>query len=200
MKILIISHNPTSTVNNNGKTMLTLFSSFRKEELCQLYVAPAFPDVDKCSSYFRVTDKDVLKSYFKFKVEGRELKSSEIDSSHHIQYENEKDEKLYRNPKNKQPLRLLLRDIMWRCAKWYNKKLVAWITEQQPTHIFIVPGMSKFIYNIAIKISKQFGLPIISYICDDYYFVETPQSVLGKIRLCLLQRKINILIVLVNMC
>lgn len=193
MKILIISHNPISTVNNNGKTMLTLFSSCKKEELCQLYVAPVLPDIEKCDSYFRITDKDVLKSYYQFKVKGREIKSSEIDMSQHTQYENEKDEKLYRNPKNKQPLRLLLRDAMWRWAKWHNKTLIAWIQRQQPTHIFIVPGTSKFIYNIAIKISKKFGLPIISYICDDYYFVKKPTSLLGCIQQKQLKKKIEVL-------
>ena len=95
MKVLIISHNPISTVNNNGKTMLTLFSSFEQEELCQLYVAPALPDVKKCNSYFRITDKDILKSYYRFCVRGREIKPCEIDTFSHLQYESEKDEKLY---------------------------------------------------------------------------------------------------------
>lgn len=191
MKVLIISHNCMSTVNNNGKTMLTLFASFQKEELCQLYVAPALPDIDKCSSYFRITDKDVLKSYYKCKVNGKEIFSSEIDVTKHVQYETEKDEKLYRNPKNKLPVRLLLRDLMWHWAKWYNKKLIDWVRTQQPTHIFIVPGISKFIYDIAQKIAKQFHLPIITYICDDYYFIRKSNCLIERIQQKQLKNKID---------
>lgn len=191
MKILIISHNPISTINNNGKTMLTLFSSFKKEELCQLYIYPSLPDVDKCASYFRITDKDILKSYYQFKVKGKEITSSKIDTTCHMQYENIKDEKIYRNFKNKHPIRLLLRDTMWRLARWYNKGLDKWIQREQPTHIFIVPGQSKFLYDIAEKIAQKIKLPIISYICDDYYFVKKSNNFWGRIQQKKLKKKIS---------
>ena len=193
MKVLIISHNPISTTNNNGKTMRTLFSSFNEEELCQLYITPTLPDVDVCKSYFRITDKDILKSFIKFKVDGQEVFYSEYNSTIKGQYETENDEKLYRNPKNKLPFRMLLRDVMWSLSKWYNKKLVNWIKEQNPTHIFLVPGPSKFLYNIALKVSKKFNLPIISYICDDYYFVKKPKTLLGQIHQRKLNKKIELL-------
>ena len=57
MKALIISHNPITTHGSMGKTMLTLFSAFKKEELCQLYIYPSLPDIDFCNAYFRVTDR-----------------------------------------------------------------------------------------------------------------------------------------------
>lgn len=41
MKVLLLSHNPVTTYNNMGKTFLSLFSAFRPEELCQLYLYPA---------------------------------------------------------------------------------------------------------------------------------------------------------------
>lgn len=73
MKLLIISHNPMSTYNNMGRTLCGLFNRFSKEELCQLYIYPSVPDVDRCGSYYRITDKDVLKSYFLLKVKGNEI-------------------------------------------------------------------------------------------------------------------------------
>ena len=113
-KVLILSHNPTSTHQSMGKTFLSMFNSFKKTELCQLYIYPTIPDVDYCDSYYRVTDKDVLNSYFKFTVNGREVAKSEIDTSSHSMFENPEDEAKYRNRKNKQAVRMLLRDIMWR--------------------------------------------------------------------------------------
>ena len=66
MKVLIISHNPITTYQSMGKTMLSLFSAFDRSELCQLYIYPTLPDIDVCDSYFRITDRDVLKSLKKF--------------------------------------------------------------------------------------------------------------------------------------
>ena len=191
MKVLIISHNPISTINNNGKTMLAMFSEFKKEELCQLYIYPSLPDTNTCSSYFRVTDKDIIKSYFKFKVQGKVIGEELIDETNHAVFEKVSDERLYRNPKNKNPFRMLLRDLAWKFAGWYNKQLKIWLEEQKPTHIYVAPGNAKFLYDIALKISKKWNLPIITYICDDYYFVKPSTTCLGKIQRKLLQNKIE---------
>lgn len=196
MKNLIISHNPICTYNNMGKTFMSLFSVFDKEELCQLYIYPSLPDCEFCSSYYRVTDKDVLKSYYKFKVRGREVQKEEISTERHELFENANDEKLYRNRKNKKPSRLLLRDLMWKFSRWYNKSLRNWIKEQQPTCIFVAPGTGKFLYDMALKISKKYNLPIVSYICDDYYFVKKADSFLGRIQQRFLKKKIEKLLTL----
>ena len=46
--------------------MASLFSEFKKEELCQLYIYPTIPDIEYCNSYYRITDIGVLKNYFAF--------------------------------------------------------------------------------------------------------------------------------------
>lgn len=188
MKILIISHNPLTTYQNMGKTMLSLFTSVKKEELCQLYVYPSVPDVDKCSSYYRITDKDVLASYYKFKVKGGEISP---EFSEHNMFENENDDKLYRNPKNKSTVRRIGRDAMWRFARWYNKPLKAWLDAQAPTHIFVAPGMAKFMYNIALKIARDRNLPIVTYVCDEYYFVKKDKGFLARLRQKSFHKKIE---------
>ena len=60
MKVLLLSHNPVTTYNNMGKTFLSLFSAFRPEELCQLFLYPAVPDTACCGSYYRFTDREAL--------------------------------------------------------------------------------------------------------------------------------------------
>ena len=188
MKILIISHNPLSTYQNMGKSMMSLFDSFDSTELCQFYIYPSFPDVDKCRSYYRITDKDVLRSYWKLKVMGREI---EPELENHQMFSSEKDERLYRNRKNKTALRMLARDAMWRFSHWFNADLRRWLDREAPTAIFVAPGTSKFLYDIALKISKYRNIPIITYVCDDYYFVEKPHGALERLRVSLLHRKIE---------
>lgn len=190
MKILLISHNPISTCQNMGKTFLTLFECFVKKELCQFYIYPSIPDVDKCESYFRITDKDVLHNFFMNRY-GKEIARDEVLNANGQLLENEKDKNLYMVSKNKRPSRMLLRDLMWFCSHWYNKLFKEWVKKENPTVIFIAPGRAKFIYNIALKISKKFNLPIVTYVCDDYYFVKKEGSLLKRIQVGLLKRKIE---------
>lgn len=190
MKVLIISHNPISTYQSMGKTFLSLLSEFHKEELCQLYIYPTISDIDVCSSYYRITDKDILKSYFHWgKVSSREIKNDEIDITKHEKFENKQDEKLYNQKKNY--FTMLGRDIMWKCSRYYNTSLQNWLDKEKPTCIFLAPGEAKFIYDLAMKISQKCNLPIITYICDEFYFVKRPKKILGKIQLKLLQNKIE---------
>lgn len=188
MKLLIISHNPMSTYNNMGRTLCGLFNRFSKEELCQLYIYPSVPDVDRCGSYYRITDKDVLKAYALLKVRGKEVKP---ELENHNLFDTIRDAKLYGNRKNKKPFRMLARDIMWNFSAWYNKDLKGWLDKEKPDKIFIAPGEAKFIYNMAIKISKKYNIPIVTYICDDYYFIKKPKTLLARVCWQSLRKTIN---------
>lgn len=192
MKILIISHPPVATQNNMGKTLLSLFSEFEKEELCQLYIYPSFPNVDPWSSYYRVTDKDVLRTYMGKRGIGGEVQREVICDKQGL-YENEEDRSFYRNRKNKSAFRRLMRDVMWRFSPWYNKKLKEWLERENPDCIFVAPGAAKFLYDMALRIAEDRKIPIVPYICDEYYFVQRPKDFLDRFRLYLLRRKIEAL-------
>ncbi len=190
MKVLIISHTPISTDEAMGKTFVSLFKDFEKEEICQFFIHPSMPNIDYCNSYFRITDKDVLKSYFRFfKVNSKEILSSEIDTKKRSLFEDSNDEAFYKNPKNKNSFRILLRDLMWKMSRWYTKELDEWVKREKPTCIFVAPGNAKFIYDVTIKVSQKFNLPIVTYICDENYFVNNINNFLDKLRLKLIVKK-----------
>ena len=191
MKVLVISHTCFSTYNNMGKTFCSLFSEFEKEELCQLYIYPSLPDVDVCSSYYRVTDKDVIKSLCCFRAFGKKIDPSLNNQTEYRQFENRRDEALYKKRGNTSAIARILRDLLWVIGKWYDKNLESWIEKEQPDCIFLAPGYAKFIYNIAFKISKKYDLPIVTYICDDYYFVKKPSDFIGSLQFSLLKTKIK---------
>lgn len=193
MKVLIIGHLPVATQNNMGITFLSLFSRFQREELCQLYIYPAYPDVDRCASFYRVTDKEVLSSLVKFRRPGGPVDPALIRPSQGL-YEVAEDESFYRSRKNKSALRRLLRDGMWKLSRWYSPQLKAWLREQKPDCIFIAPGVAKFIYDITLRIAKKENIPIVTYICDEYYFVNRPKEWMDRLRLKLLQGKIKKLV------
>lgn len=188
MKVLLISHNPTITNNNMGKTFLTLFSEFKREELCQLYIHPTIPDVDVCQSYYRITDRQVLKSV-PFGHPGGEISHEQI-----IEEMNKRMNGTLSSPSPRgriNTMSLLLRDILWKISRWNSRELKSWLKREKPTCIFLAPGYSKFIYDIGFRLSREYSLPIVTYICDDCYFVNKPKGCLNRWELFLLQKKIN---------
>lgn len=190
MKVLIISHNPITTYQSMGKTFLSLFSEFLHEELCQLYVYPTLPDIDICNSYYKITDRNIFKSYFRFgKVNSREITSEQIDTTKHDFCENKKEENFLNTKKT--PLKTLCRDAMWKFSRWNNRFLNQWLMREKPTCIFLAPGEAKFIYDVALTISKAYSLPIITYICDEFYFIDGVKECLDRPRLTLLKKKIR---------
>ena len=96
MKVLIVSHNPVSTYNGMGKTIATFFSEFEKTELCQFYIYPSLPDLDICNSYYRVTDKDVLRSLVTFSAPGGKVPADQIGGAPAV-FEDANDQKIYTN-------------------------------------------------------------------------------------------------------
>jgi hypothetical protein len=190
MKVLLISHNPITTYQNMGKTFLSLFSEFSREEICQLYIYPTIPDVDVCHSYYRITDRNVFESYWHLgKVNGREITINDIDTTKHDLYENEREESFIKVKKT--ALKSLIRDFVWKHSRWYSLSLVQWIEKERPTCIFLAPGEAKFIYDVALKIAKEYNLPIITYICDEFYFIDKTEGVIDRFRLYLLKNKIR---------
>lgn len=195
MKVLIISHNPMTDYNNMGKTLLALFHNFENSELCQLYIYPTVPNILKCSSYFRITDRDVLSSILSSKKKGREINVDEISSENQL-YENTVDQKMFRNKMQHKELKLIAREIIWKCGKWNSNALKKWMLEQKPDIIFAAPGLSSFFYDLILKISRQYHLPVVSYICDDFFFSTQKKykGFLKKYYYKSLQQKITLLI------
>lgn len=191
MKVLIISHNSFSTFQSMGKTFCTLFSQFKKEELCQLYIYPTIPDVPFCDSFYRITDKDVLKFFRTFRVKGTVIQPEDVNESQHNLFENPKDLSVYRNKKNKTAFRTLARDFLWQITPWFNASLKNWLREQNVTHIFVSPGGYKFVYDIALKCAKFLNVPIVTYVCDEYFFVDKRTRIVEKIQDYLFKKKMS---------
>ena len=181
MKVLILSHNPICRTNNMGKTLFALFSAFKKDELCQLYVRPILPDTDKCNSYYRITDREALGSVFSFRDNG-----GEVFPKADKQQADTKEKTVRRSP-----FKLVLRDIVWKISHVGGKKLDLWIKREAPDRIFVAPGYSCFIYDIALKISKKYGLPIVAYICDDYCFIKNKGGLFKRLQIKKIRKKTN---------
>ena len=165
MKVLLLSHNPVTTYNNMGKTFLSLFSAFRPEELCQLYLYPAVPDTACCGSYYRFTDREALHSIWDRHAVGGEISP---DSACHDKFTSEKEERTYRSPRSRSEPMRLARDLIWRLSRWDHPGLKTWLDRERPDVLFVAPGKQELLYDIALTLARERHIPIVSSLCDDF--------------------------------
>ena len=71
-KILIISNAAFSKTDSNGRTLENYFGGYDKSRLAQFFVY-GVPDFDICENYYKVADRDALKSLFTLRQHGGEV-------------------------------------------------------------------------------------------------------------------------------
>lgn len=184
MNTLIISHNVLDKRTAMGKTIAAFFTGWESENLAQLYVHSEVPTMDMCSRYFRITDSDALKSLVPGKNTevGRRFTETQVDTQRaSSRTDSGIKHKIYSFCRRRTSSIYLARNTMWRLSHWYTESLKNWIREFSPDVIFFAAGDYAFAYDIAYTIAKDFRLPIVMYICDDYFInYQNPKSLLGK--------------------
>ena len=178
MKVLVISNNCFSNTQNMGKTLSSIFSSFSREEVCQLYFYSSIPDGNCCSDFYRVSDYDLVKGR-----RGGEV-APQTDQP---LYENERVQQTYARVNRSNPLISFARTFLWGLGRWNSAAIHRWIRKMNPDLIFFASGDTVFSYKIVERLRRKYRLPVISYICDDFYHAE-PKGILAKAYLRLLKR------------
>lgn len=178
MRILVISHNVFSNITNMGKTLSGYFKEFDSNDIAQLYFQPEKPSLNISQNYYRITDKDILKSIFTRKS-GMIIKKSSYTND---QYSNDAyNSKIYQKAKKRTPIIYLLRNLLWKLGRWNTKKLKKWIDDFNPNIIFFASGDYAFSYIIALKLAKYRKIPLVVSCMDDYYFNnKNSKKILGN--------------------
>ena len=184
MKVLVISHNVFSQSENMGKTLANMFSCFRENEISQLYFHSEIPTVHGiCGNYYRITDRDALKSILNRKHSGTRFNSSQVKKVSSSRTDTGIIAKIYQKGRKRTPGIYLARDLWWSLSSWFSKDLKTWLEENRPEVIFYAAGDYGFSYKIAHKISNYLNAPLVIYCVDDYYLYNTNKNqFLGKIR------------------
>lgn len=179
-RILIISHNCFSKVYNNGKTLESFFSEFRKENLAQLFfVQDDTIDFDYCDDYFKITDADVLRKVITgcskcgSVIDQKKETNTTIDNS----FLN-----VHRSTIKKSKYLTIFRDLLWETRAWKTKELKDWCCEINPDVIFYTGGNLKFSHTIALYISKILDKPMVTYFTDDYLIYPKNRNIFDYIQ------------------
>lgn len=162
MKVLVISHNPFSKDENNGRTLYELFSCFKKCNIAQLFFHDDVPDFNICNNYYKITDFDVFKSILNCKKPGKTVELADTKKT-------KKQQKVYEIGSKKRSYTILGRNLIWSFNAWFTSTLKQWLIKFSPDIIFCYVGNYIFSLKIALKIAGFLNVPVVNYIVDDYY-------------------------------
>lgn len=183
-RVLVLSHNAFSPIQNNGKTLESFFHRWPKDSISQIYLQPDSPDYDFCNNYFRITDYEVLDNVFFGGKIGNEL-SQDVSDTEYINGMSRSVRKLYLDRRNgsgrtgiggvihdlfvaRLPILVYLRDLFWNKSEWQSARLSEWIKDFSPDVLFFQGSGNVFGYEIALWICESFKLPLILELTDDY--------------------------------
>lgn len=179
MRVLVVSHNVFSKDGNMGKTLSSYFSAFKPENIAQFYIHSEVPTTDICQNYYRITDKEAIKSVFTRKC-GTRFGKKDIQPDRVTSRTDEgNDAKIYQKSRSRTPLIYFARNLWWSLSCWNSKRFKEWLEEFNPDVVFLASGDYSFIYKIALKVAKKRGIPLVVSCMDDYYFNNKNQGKFG---------------------
>src|SRR5690625_3137590 len=175
-RVLIISNNPLSNTNNNGKTIMSFFKEYPKDKIRQLFFENSIPTGKGIDSFFRITDQNILKASRSKDKEIGEVVSTDLLPRKDSSSGREK----ISIPKNNSTR--LIRELLWKNRFLNNKQLYKWLDEFKPEMIFFVAGDTGFVYDYVFKIKERFNTKLITYVTDDYILERNTFNIAWKIR------------------
>lgn len=183
MKVLVISHNVFSATDNMGKTLSAYFNGFEPDDLAQFYIHSQVPTLDMCNRYYRMTDKEAIKSILGIDV-GTTFGIENIDfNRNNTRTDTGITASLYQKARKRTPLIYLARNTWWSLSNWNNQKLDTWLDDFQPDCVFFASGDYAFMYDIARTVAVSRKIPLFVSCMDDYYFNNmNGGSYLGRIQ------------------
>lgn len=162
-KLLIISNAALCRSDSNGRNLSRLVDCIEKQRKAQFFVYGT-PDFNECEKYYRVSDGDALRSFIK-----REKKDGAV---HCVNGAELRGQQKAMKKNRKTPLKMLLREMVWKYGNWKNKHLKKWIEEVNPSCILVVAGDNRFLLDFAVKIAKERNIPVVLYSTEEYPFKD----------------------------
>jgi glycosyltransferase involved in cell wall biosynthesis len=161
-RILVISNDPFSQSDSNGRTLGNFFLDYPKGELAQIYLNSAPLDLIDCA-YFQISDRNLLDHFKKF---------AKVGVERHYQSPIKATMESERPHVKKNPLTCLLRDDLWRTRVWSTKRLWSWIRSFNPDIVLLQASDMPYLFSLALEVTKKSKARLVIYNSEDYYFKD----------------------------
>ena len=186
-KVLVISHNPFSTKQNNGKTLSAFFEGWPKDKIAQLFLTLDEIDTTICENYFRISDVDVFKNVInKNRISGKKI---DIGDLNNVNKDKEKEAKgkiysIARDLTRRKNIFIWwLRTLMWKKSKpWKSIEFINWLKEFSPDIVFFQSSNFYTIFNMVQDIVEMTNSNLYIETTDDYVTPRFTLNILTYIK------------------
>lgn len=166
LKVLILSYEVWRDDNSGGNVLSNLFSNMYAE-FAQVYCSPGLPANSICKEYYQMTDFMMIRNIFKRDKIGHRFS---YDSTSIVQSQINEQRSFYSFFKKFHwTIFDLVREAIWKLAKWNNDDLNKFIADFNPDIIFAPCYANLYMLRLSRSISKSSGKKIVSYISDDHF-------------------------------
>lgn len=180
-KVLIISHNPLSQVNNNGKTLVSIFDGVPKENIYQIYLNADTPDYSNGCHYLQLNEKQILGSI----LQRKNLCCKEIKATPGVV-----SAATIKNHNFGNHTKRLLRECVWKFTFW-KSKLNKWLENKKFDVVFFMAGDGLFAYDVYCFVMNHISAKGCLFFTDDYIIGKTSHLPAALLRQTLLKHKIK---------
>jgi hypothetical protein len=169
-RVLVISHNCFSLNSSNGRTLSNFFINWPKKALAQFYINNEIPDSGLCNNYFRVTDTEALKAFYKGSSVGSVITNKTVAND--LKNQDILLKNVYRRHRRRTSFNYIVRNLIWDSKRWRSKEFEKWIDDFSPEVVLLQLGDYAFMLRIALEIAKNKNIPLLIYNSEDYYFKD----------------------------
>lgn len=158
-RVLVLSNGALSQSDSNGRTVAMLLRNYKPSQLAQFYTY-GIPDEKFCDRFYRVTDGEALRSFI-YRGEYGGPSNNQASEDGPVREVKKK---------KKTPLKMLIREFIWKYGCWCRTNFWKWVDEFKPNIILINLGDNIFLPNLAIMVAKKYNIPIIVFSTEEYPF------------------------------
>ena len=170
MKILVISRNAWDDTNSIGNTLTNFFGNFRDIEFANIYFRSAQPNNGVCRAYYRTSETEVLKNWFRPQQIGRSFLWEPSKGAARQNPSADSEKKLIRAiQKHGLGFAYQLSDHLWTSEKWINERLRAFVEDFAPDLVFSFVKSAPQYYLTIKYLRETFDIPLLTWIADDEY-------------------------------
>jgi hypothetical protein len=166
LKILLVSR--PAWDNKSGNTYSNFFQEFESVEFAQIYCRDELPDNKFCNKYFRISERQLIKSIISKNYAGSKviIKKNEVNSDELEIAKREK--KIYDFFRNYRfTLLLWLREFIWFTGKWKSPELSSFINNFGPDIIYTEAYDTFYTYRLLNYVRSVAKVPYVIFHCDD---------------------------------
>lgn len=164
MKILIISKEAWRDEQNGGNVLSNIFAQFKNAEFAQIYCNEQEPCNAICRNYYQMSDRMMVNNILHHTHVGRKLLYEKEPTNTEA-----KPESFKAAGKFCSNIKRVVRELVWALGKWDKKEIIAYARDFNPDIIFAPCYGNHYMQRLTVLVHDALGVPVVSYISDDFY-------------------------------